>query len=552
MLSSICSGAALALATLPLPTTAAASPDGTSLLSMVPSDSYALARCVDASALRSRAERNDWYQLLSSQNGAPLLLEFAREFESETQTDLYELLELGQQLQGESVLFLTGKTAGFVTEAPATRSGLLASMRAWLPDPGPRALSRTIELGDASVEIVAWPESDAYGWRKREGHFAALVDHPLVLGLFSGDDAESLRSTLEASLAGLESDQRAPVVTAFEAARSSKPTCLGIEAFVDLTPLVRDAERELRDQVAGFLPDPSGMLGLDQDYWLLSALEIYPGTRIDSSAWMNIPRDTLAASLADTFQPLPVDLAARLPRGLGSLHAWRWDLALFYERARTAFMERHGEESLQGVDQALEAARMMGGVDPISEVIEQLEGTFAIFQMRGEDEGAPLGLENFGFLTTLKDGEAFLESYEKLLGNGPLESKLDLVEVEGADVYVFGKDLEAGGLAFLPDALILGFSGTLARSLRAATGVAGANLLDGSDMHGAIEANRGCCYFGCLRLADVEAIALHHMRGRFVLPPAEGAEAGRSPFDSLLISTVRRTPDGFHFALRTQ
>ena len=46
-------------------------------------------------ALRSRAERNDWYRLLASDHGEPLLSEFAREFRSETDTDMLELLADG-------------------------------------------------------------------------------------------------------------------------------------------------------------------------------------------------------------------------------------------------------------------------------------------------------------------------------------------------------------------------------------------------------------------------------------------------------------------------
>jgi hypothetical protein len=540
---------AATLASLPTPTTSEIS-----ILSVVPENSFALVHCTDFASLRSRAERNDWYRLLGSKNGAPLLEEMAHEFNTQTSTDLDELLQLGKELHGESVFFLTRNVAGFVTEAPADRRALAEAMRIWLPDPGPDTVSRITTLGDARVEMVAWPESRSLDWNGRQGHFAAFVDHPNVLGLFSGNDAESLIATLEASLAGFGSDRKAPVVAGFESARASAPRCFGVEAFVNFSPFVVEAEKEMARAMEGTFPDPTGMLGVDEGLWLHATSDIFPGTRIDCSARLNIPKDTLAASLADTFQSLPADLPAQLPTGIWSLYAWRWDMNLFYQRVRTAFEERHGEDCLQALDQGVNMAKAMSGVDPITEVLEQLDGTFAVFF--AEDEGVEQGLDDFnniGFLASLIDGDAFLDSFEKLVGGGPLETELDLVEIEDVDVYVFGEDEIDGGLAFLPRTLIASPGREiLTRSLRAVNGVEGANMLDGSDFQGEFDANLGCCFFSCQDLAALEEEALSRMNGRFVLPPAEGEEIGRSPFDSILVDTVRRTPDGFRFELHTK
>jgi hypothetical protein len=307
-----------------------------SVLSLIPTDSFALAHCEDFAALRSRAERNDWYRLLASNRGAPLLNEFAREFRSETDTDMLELLAVGKQLHGESALFLTRQVAGFVTEPPVDRAALLESMREWLPDSADGAPARALEIAGAKVEMVAWRDEGGYGWTARKGHFAALVDHPNVLGLFSGDDAEVLATTIATSLAGFGSDDRAPVVTAFEASRAGAPRCNGIEVFVDFTPFVAGYERELAQDWAGVLPDPTGMLGLEQNFWLAVASDVYPGTRIDCSARLNIPPDSLAAQLADSFEALPADLPTQLPRGIAQLHAVRWNLKLLQPFASCA------------------------------------------------------------------------------------------------------------------------------------------------------------------------------------------------------------------------
>ena len=527
-----------------------------SILAAVPADSYVLAYCADFDGLRSRVERNDWYRLLASETGTPLLLDIASEFDSETGTDLLELLKVGKHLHGESVFYLTQSAAGFVTVPPTNRGGLAEAMHEWLPDPGPQAVAKQVELGGAQIEFVAWRDSEAYGWNARKGHYAAFVDHPRLMGLFSADDAGALLATIEASLASIEAETRSPLVQQFEAARAGKPSCYGIETFVNLSPFVEEAEQELTDMLDGVVPDPTGMLGIDGGIWLLAASDVYPGSRIDCSAWMNIPTGTLAASLADTFEPLPVELPAQLPRDLANLWACRWDLKVFYKSVREALQNKHGEGGLEQLDQTLEMAKAMGGIDPIDEVINQLDGTFALFTMRTSANRAgrdPFNYHGLGFLASLENGGAFLAAFERLVSDdGPLESILDLTTIEGTDVYVTGVEDDGFGVAFLPQAVLFGLRETMPRSLRALTGIPDSNLLDGSEFRAALDQNQGCCALAIHDLAGMEAVANERMDGSFTLPPEEGEETGRNPFDALVVFSVRRTPEGFRFELHTQ
>lgn len=523
--------------------------ESNSVLRYVPVDSFAVAHCEDFAALRSRAERNDWYRMLSSEHGEPLLDEFAREFRSETDTDMLELLSVGRQLHGESAMFLTRQVAGFVTTPPPDRAALIAAMRAWLPESGPDALPRQLELAGARVEIVAWRDADAYGWTARKGHFAAFVDHPNVLGLFSGDDAEALAATIGASLAGTE--PHAPVVRAFEAARADQPRCHGIEVFVDFTPFVADYEHELARDWAGMLPDPTGMLGLEKDFWLSIATDVNPGTRIDCSARMNIPAGTLAASLADSFGPLPAELPTQLPGGLAQLHALRFDLKHFYGRLRSALEEKHGPDSLETLDSLAGIDDEEDDGDRLADFLGQLDGTFAVFQLLNDTHDI-LDFEDFGLLASLVDGDRFRTALEKLVGEGAIDSLIPSATLEETDVYLTGEGDDDFGFAILPRSLLIGFRDTLARNLRAVNGVPDANMLDGSALHAAYDANLGCCSISIQDLSTLEAAATKRMGAPYRLPADEGQEVGRNPFDSLLIYTSRRTPDGFRFELHTQ
>jgi len=521
------------------------------LLALVPEGSFALAHCNDFAALRSRAERNDWYRLLSSKNGASLMNEFAREFQTETDTDMLELLAIGKQLHGESALFLTRQVAGFVTTPPADRAALLNSMREWMPDAAEGAPTRSIEIDGAQVEVVAWRDNDAYGWTARKGHFAALVDHPNVLGLFSGDDADVLAQTISISLAGHGSTDRATVVTKFQASRAGQPRCGGIEVFVDFTPFIADYERELAKDWTGVLPDPSGLLGLGDDLWLHVATDVYAGTRIDCNAHLNIPRNSLAASLADTFEPLPGGLLAQLPRGITQLHSLRWNLEEFYSRLRAALEEKHGPDSLETLDQLAGLDDDEEGSDKLADFLGQLDGTFAVYHLPGETADL-FDFEDFGFLASLENGAAFRMALDRLIGDETLDSLIPTATLEETEVYMTGDDAADFGFAILPKLLVIGFRETLARNLRAVNGVPDANQLDGSALQAAFDTNLGCCSISIQDLASLEASATAVMGEAYRLPAEEGQDVGRNPFESLLTYTSRRVPEGFRFELRTQ
>jgi hypothetical protein len=176
-------------------------PADASLLAAVPGDAHTLAHCRDFAALRARAERNDWYRLLGSSHGEPVLIDLGHEFHQQTHSDMDGLLEMASMVQGEVVAFDTGSVAGVIIDPPADRETLAGLMRGWLPG-GEAAARRTLEVKGATVELVAWPE-EIDGWTGRAGHFAALVDHPSALALYSGDDSAAVMAALTQGIEGL-------------------------------------------------------------------------------------------------------------------------------------------------------------------------------------------------------------------------------------------------------------------------------------------------------------------------------------------------------------
>jgi len=554
----------LSLLLLPLVHLAPA-PAEASLLAAVPDDAYVLVHCRDFAGLRARAERNDWYRLLASSQGEPLLNELANDFRHQTHSEMGELLALAQALEGEVVFFDTGTVAGFVTEPPASRAALASLMRDWMPV-GDGAARRALELGSASVELVAWPDEpvEPGGWAGRAGHFAAFVDHPQALAILSGDDSAAVMAALNQCVTGLGAERRAPashLVSSYQEQGGGKGG--GIELFIDFTPLVDEAEAALKKAVEGKLPDPSSLLGLEGGTWLHAGADIFPGTRVECRAQLYLPSDTLAAGLADTFKPLPRTLPADLPKGIWGLWALNWDLKLFYQRVRAAYEEADRAEGLQAVDAGIEAARGMAGIDPVADVLNQLAGDLALYFVEPvSDTGSDLAqlfpelepLLSLGFHAGLLDGGAFLAAFQKLVKAGPLESVFELKEIAGVDAYTIdeGDGLD-GGMAFLPRTFAVAPSRrVLERSLLALTHAENASLPYGSRLQAAIDENAGVCFLTCVEMTPLRAFLLPELKGDLSLPPLDDGQPARDPFDAQLIGTVRRTPNGFEFRLQTR
>ena len=554
------------LLSLPLLTIgdAAPAPAPGAILRAVPEGCHQLAYCEDFAGMRSRADRNDWIGLLISKDGAPLLGELEDAYRDGVQLELDDLYPIAEELRGEGVFFLLPGAACFFTAAPEPRASVREALRSWLPDPGPTGARTTRTLGLARAEIVAWPAVEAGPRRYRSGHYAALVEHPAGLGLISADDMDQMTAALEAVLGGLEGEGTSSIVQAFESARASAPRTSGIEFYLDFTPYAADAERMLRRSSEGALPDPEGMLGLEQGTWLHASLDLQPGRRIDGRGFLRVPPGTLTAKLADCFKPLPVGLRDRLPSELSALWALNWDMNAFYRTARAAFQEKHGEDSLGTVDAGVEAVKGMTGVDPLKDLVANLDGTLALYfaQPNREILGDERYILSIGFLLGLSNGEAFLDAFERLI-DATLASVLELDDVAGAEVYTFkdaelrgmedaeGQPIAPGGVAFLPGTFVMCVSGdVLARQVRALQLHADSSLASDAGIGARLAEKPGVTFFSSMDLAWLMEFAdMGGLRGPRSEEPAEGGADMRKLLDAFLVTTARRTAQGFDFRL---
>lgn len=552
-------------ALLALPALAApATQSSTSVLSAVPESASGLAYCADFADLRRRADQNDWVKLCRSDDGDELLEEMEREMRGSMELNPDRLYTVAGSLRGESVFFLSDEFAGFYTSAPEPRDEARAALRGLLPEADAETVRSSLRVGAAEVEIVAWPNQWSGRRSSRAGHFAAYVDHPLAIGLLSANDYESLTTALEEAIAGLEGGRSVPLVEGFRAARARAARTTGLEVYLDYRSFADESERMLQDAVNDDLGDAEGMFGLEKDTWLYSSVDFHPGRRIDAEGFLHLPKDTLAAKLADTFAPLPASLPARLPSGLDAVWALQWDVSRFYSTLRTAFEAEHGEEAWKPIDAGVEAAKGMTGVDPVRELLARLDGTFAVYFAESQTQGGGSGTDaawlGLGLLFGVTNGELFEAAFERLI-ESTLDSFLELEDVDGVDVYSFRREQsgwlvedevawQPGGLGFTAGEFLGAIDGgVLRRQLRALKGDVDASAV-GETAGQLFDGELGACFFWAAELGWLQGLqqGTNLRAAGSTDEPETPAEPKASPLAGVwMVSTARRTPDGFRF-----
>lgn len=533
------------------------------VLSAVPASAVGLLYCSDFADFRRRADQNDWVRLWRSDERDAFMDELERDMRSGMELDFERLYTVAGSLRGESVAFGGQDFAGFYTSAPEPRAEVREALRGFLPDADAERARTTLNVGAAQVEIVAWPNLWSGRRSSRAGHFAAFVEHPLALGLVSANDYESLTAALEDAIAGLEGQRSAPLVEGFRAARARASRTTGVEVFADYRSYSDETERMLQDTVRGDLGEPKGMFGLEKDTWLYASIDFHPGRRIDCEGFLNLPKDSLAAKLADTFAPLPATLPARLPARLDALWALQWDVNRFYSTLREAFEAQHGEDAWESIDAGVEAAKGMTGVDPVSEVLSRLDGTFAMFFAQSDVKTQEIDAEwiGLGLLFGVTNGELFQTALERLI-ESTLDPYLELEDVDGVDVYNVRRgefsglvedeeSWQPGGLAFTAGEFLAAIDGViLRRQLRALQGELDASAA-GESAGQLFDGELGACFFGAMDLGWLQSI----QRGSSLRGPAGAdadpetpAEPKGSPLSGVwIVTTARRTPDGFRY-----
>ncbi|GEM_PF-2233986 len=501
-----------------------------SLLSAVPDQATAVARCANIGLLRDRMERNRWAQFMQTRTGKNLLLDFIGG--AGNSDEFGKMAEIGSVLHGECVLFASETTTGFLTTPPADVATLKAAMQKWMPERSEEAMHSSQTMFGAQVDIMSWPGSG-----RRAGHVAAFVHHPQAFGLFSANDAESLRQEMGASLSKIGTDHRSRTVQRLETRRNQVGRPGLVEGYVDLSNPVFMMAGELTPGISVTERQVLGEGPVD----LYASLDIQPGSGLEMRGHLNVPPGSLASRFADCLRPLPPTLAGSIPNDSIAFAGLGIDFARGYALTRKILEELEAKGTLTSLDQGLALGQATSGVDLEQAVVRQLTGPTALVVLDPGETTETLGM--FGlpiFLTQgLANGLDFQEAFEELVPMAGEFIRLELDDVHGVDVYQIvdtGMGID-GGIAFLPSAFLIALNGdALLRAVAAGAGPPESG--EPGPIPATLSGHPGVCGLSTVVMApywnramdgDEEAISI-----------VTGAQ---------ITSTLRRTADGFELHL---
>ncbi len=516
------------------------------LLAALPDTAFALVYCADPGAVRERAQRNDWIGLLGSDEGQPMYADMEESLTPVLGGTMRTPLDVALELRGESLFFAARDVSGLLTVPPPARETLLAAMHAWLAERAAGASLKSVDVLGGRVELFT-PAEDAGPAR-----LAALLDHPRALGLFAADSEEALLLALRDALTSLERGEARGLARAFETARAAHGS-LAVECYVDFSPFVAEAEAELANAGKDLDVDPTGLLGLEKGTSLYLTLDMDAGDRVDLRGSLAIPPETLAASLADTFQPLPSGLAAMLPKNTWGAIALGWNYMAMIDRARAALDAAGQTGAGKMLDQSLEGAQAATGLDVEEKLLRQLTGTFLFF-MGAPDEGQQDPPFSLGVQASIADANAFEDAFETVVGMTLGEDATELVQVEGQDAYLW----DTVGMSILPRSFLVCLGKPFfTDSIKALTGEVHSSMASGTRLEAAVAENQGASFFMCFELSSFRDLFFGaELRGSdetpATAPTAETPSKAPNPFDCQLVASARRTKSGFDLRVTTR
>ena len=549
------------------------------LIAAVPEGAVAVAYCESLPNLRERAEENTWYRLLRSDAGE-VWREAANDALADDPTGMgqsHELLRaLWDRLPGGAVVFMGTTGGGLVLDVTGVEADVEALLAKVLEEPRRDWQRADLEHGTFAVEAYAptgavWETPAVEAADPTEGREAlapttgTVDDGALILArgnghlfLLAGGDAAATLQLARTSIDGWSSG-KSTSGDRFRGARSSVGGG-GLEFFADLTPMMAEAENEIRNAGSVFDVDPTSLLGLQGDTWVYTTLELFRGDRMEARGRLHVPSGGIAARTLATLRPLPVDLLARVPADAVQVSAFGWDIPAFFDLVSDIARELMPDGEGMTLDNALEAGNAALGVNLREDFIGQFSGLFMSWlqPMDAETGDDPLeALMSTAWLIGLRDGAVFQNAMEQILDIAGVLDTLTLTDVEGSDIYYAdGANMGMGtgwspGVAFAPGAVLFGARHTLLEAgLRTLAGGEGAtSLLGSSRFAGAYDENLGAVAFGAVELGAVQA---------FVMPggvPAEvrgAADEGRDPFGRMFVWSVRPTGNGLDFRAATR
>ncbi len=495
-----------------------------SCLDLAPSDAVFAVHLDSVSELRTQLVRNNYYQFLTSPEG--VLGVFGDEVPVELRTILAldpteeQLAALDEESRAILGLLhaVSGSATLYVTHANPGEEPVVGVVL----EPGdrmPQFAELVTELAQKSGEIsilergplrVGVPTRSLTG----QGDFhAGMIFSADRFGFTAGEDDEAVRAEFERLVDRMSGAEGSSLLAneRFVEARGALTSPGQIDLFLDVATLMQWAA------LAPELPNDSNpqeilqTIGADRMRWMAGRANIGTGEVMDLEFQVHIPENSMVASMADLFGPLPLNLIERIPADAVAVSGLNFDLAGLFDLALDSvdqFAEGMGELGRAQIEQF----GSMLGVDLEADLLDQFTGGFATYSIPAqeldfeEDPMAAMMLSS-GFATAwvieLYDADLVADSIDGLIEfasgmmTGGLGIGLETMSVSGMDLlqpagtpFAFGFQQNAG-----MGAMAAGLDPSMVAELLSDPSARSKSVLDHEKLGPLVQANRNASSF---------------------------------------------------------
>lgn len=448
----------LSFACSPSPAPAA---DASRLVRASPAESVAWLGLSDLDGLRAQGKQNAWFQMLHDAEFDPMWGWFHEQMGEGDLPEGLDPLAILDSIHGSTAIFVTPAAEG--SDQPLGAIGVLIE-----PGKDRAAYDAHVAKIIAAIEKDATRSSDSYAGVQLT-LFETQDDPPdgpqlLVYseadGLSSwvfGASRESALSAAHGVLDRAKGQAAGAGIAAnpqFAAARQSAgdPTRPArIEGFVDLATLIELAQ--LEDPPDADDQKLMDTLGVQEMRWAYASCDIGEGESMSMRFALSLPQKGALARWLECLKPISRDFAKVMPRDSASISLFHLDIWGLWESIWATMSQIDPEKTKKHRDEFTAMQQSMGGLDLEGDLLKQLTGDIAAFEVKVPDEEwkAALGelveagdeaeqklagVPRIGqaWVIGVRDAEAIEGFLDTVLGMIGMQEALDTDEIEGHPV----------------------------------------------------------------------------------------------------------------------
>lgn len=515
-----------------------------SCLDLTPSDAVFAMHLDSVSELRTQLVRNNYYQFLTSPEGVLgafgdqvpvelrtiLALDPTEEQLAALDEESRAILGLLHAVSGSATLYIANADLG---EEPVV--GVLLEPGERMPQFAELMTELTAKSGEISIlergsVRVGVPTRSLTG----QGDFnAGMIFSADRFGFVGGDNDEAVRAEFERLVERMSGGEGSSLLAneRFVEAGQALTSPGQIDLFVDVAALMQWVEMA---PAAPDGPSPQEVLatiGADRMRWMAGRANIGTGEVMDLEFQMHIPKNSMVASLADLFGPLPLSLIERIPADAVAVTGANFDVNGLFNLALDSvdlFAEGMGEMGRAQIEQF----GSMLGIDLEADLLEQFTGGFATYSVPAREldfEADPMAamMMSSGLATAwvveLYDADLVADSFDGLIDfaggmmTGGMGIELETVSVGGMDLlqpagmpFAFGFEQNAG-----MGAMAIGLEPGMVAELLRNPGDRSKSVLDHEQLGPLIQSNRNASSFSAGLTAQTMVSARAGLLGLF-------------------------------------